>query len=242
MSGKKSFFSAFARLIESLSYNKKVEGTGKLVLVSALLLTVTSSFATEPLALIFVVIFGGILALASGKVKEWLLVSALSVFFATLVSLPLLLDIQLDTKTNISPTLFIGRAAASASIFTAFYGYLGWRGVVNGLRGSRVLEGIGEQLAFTLRFIPLFILKTDRMLMAREARVFEKKRKPLFQVAQSVAGDILAIGFNRAYWARLSFTSRTFGSRAGGHIYEDVKVREAVIFFVAIMLSVFCLV
>ncbi len=215
-----SFLSAIAGVLDGLSACGHSGLNGTLVLLSAVAVTVASSFSARLQALLLVVVVSGLMALAARKFSEWLFVTLAAFSFASIVSLPALAGFLRGGK--IAVPIFIARAVASASAFTAFYAVLGWRGLVSGLRGLAFLGFLGDELAFTVRFIPLFAWKTLRLISAREARLLVSNRNLSWIAVNSVAGSVLTSAYTKAYWARLAFASRSFGSRLKG---EAPRVR-----------------
>ncbi|MGB9708383.1 CbiQ family ECF transporter T component [Infirmifilum uzonense] len=242
MKAKDIVFSLTARILEELSSSETSLSYSSLVLIAGLLLTAVSSFSNSLLALAAVVVFSGVLAFASRKEKSWLIVTVISALFSFIVSFPVYISPQLNFKGSVDAATFIARATASASVFTAFYSYMGWRGLLNGLRGLKALGDMGEHVAFTLRFIPLFAFKADKMLVAREARVFTVNREPTWRISLSIVGDILAASFIKAYWARLAFTARNFGELRVKRGSYRADLGEITIVILAAILIVACLV
>ncbi|QOJ79364.1 hypothetical protein IG193_02565 [Infirmifilum lucidum] len=233
-----SFLSAIAGALDNLSARGHPGLNSTLALLSALAVTVASSFSTRLQALLLVVAASGLAALVARKFSEWLLVTLTALFFASLVSLPAIAGFLHGEKTPVP--VFVARAVASASAFTAFYAVLGWRGLVSGLRGLAFLGSLGDELAFTVRFIPLFAWKTLRLISAREARLLVKSRSFSWTAVNSVAGSVLASAYAKAYWARLAFASRNFDSRliGGAPPARPGKVDAAMVIFSAVLVFV----
>jgi len=203
-----TFLRAVPSVLDALSSGRASSLNSTLALLLGVLTTASAAFSARLWALAVAVVASGLLALIAGKLKEWLFVSTAALAFAASVSAPAVLGV-LPAK-GAPAAVFIARAVASASLFTAFYSLTGWRGFVEGVRGLGALGYLGDELAFTLRYIPLFTWKTLRLLSAREARLFTSSRRLTWRVVNSVAGSILAGAYAKAYWARLAYTARSF--------------------------------
>jgi len=207
-----TFLRAVAAVLDGLSAGG-AGLNGSLALLLGVAVTASASFGRRVEALAATVAFSGLLALGAGKLRGWLLAVSAALLSSAAVSAPALLGLLPARGPPV--WLFVARATASASALTAFFGLLGWRGLVEGLRGLG-LGYLGEELALTLRFTPLFAWRALRLLSAREARVLARSRRASWAVATSVAGSILAAAYRKARAVRLAYEARSFGARGGG--------------------------
>lgn len=243
MSETYRFFYIIASLTDGVSAGSRARVDERVLLLAGVSLTVAASFATRIPGLLASAALGGVLAAMAGKAREWLVVTLVAMFFSLVVSIPYILQL-IPSSAAVSPTLFIARVTVASSVFTGFYSYMGWLGLLKGLRRLKMLGGFENEIAFTLRFIPLFALRAARMLMAREARIFTTKieRKLAWKMHLSVAGDLIAGGFSKAYTSRLAFNARSFGGQRGEVRFGSIRLSDLGFAAVTILIAALCLV
>lgn len=199
------YFFELGDVLGKLLDSSRPRFTPSIGIVLSMLVTGIVSFSHTLHTFILALIFASIIAFATKKTREWLYVTFISIFFALVVALPVIL--LGETR---EPVVFILRVAASASLFTSMLGGLGWLGVVKGLNALGFVE-LSKQLGVLIRYIPEFIRKAQTSILAREARTFTVSRKNRWIIGMSLVGDLIYEGFRTSYWLSLATKSRYFG-------------------------------
>lgn len=180
----------------------------------------------------------GLLALAGGaalaawgrRVKAWLGVVAAALLLSLVINAPLLALSSLGGSAAPEALLTVLRAASAASVFSGYAICLGWRGLIEGLRGLGAPEGLASSLGLLLKYIPVFLRDLARILAAREARVLRRSYRLSWSMLASVAGEILVRGYARAEALRMAMEARSFGAGAlGRRPAPRFSLREAVL-------------
>ena len=168
-----------------------------------------ASFAKGVTACALALAGGAALAAWGGGSRAWLGVVAASLLFSLAVTAPLL---ALSAAPSLAaPALLAAlRAVSAASALTGFTVCLGWRGVVEGLRGLG-MPVLADSLGLLLKYIPLFLRDLAGILAAREARVLRGGLKLSWALLASAAGEVLVRGYARASALRMALEARSFG-------------------------------
>lgn len=127
-------------------------------------------------------------------------------------SLPLLLKSPLSDIRKIY--LFILRVTSSTLIFIAGIQALGWLNIARGMSIVEIPEELINSMFKTIKFIPIFINETLRMLIARSARIIggHISLKGLWFILAGIITDLIVKAHYKAIKMNLAITARTLGS------------------------------
>ncbi len=224
------FLNELAEIFDSINIEGKRDFLDPtLAAVSSIILTGMAAFTSDIKLLGVIFVVGGILVLSShSSFRIWIKIVTLITAYTLSVSIPavflipgrIIADISFSPVTlrvsyeGVMETLiFTLRAAASASIFTAFTLVLGWRRLMDGLRRLRIPKEIIQLLIFSIIYIPLFLKEALKMLSAREARIMRRiKLRDTWKVLATVIGDLMLRSYEVSWRLEKAVRARTFTS------------------------------
>ncbi|MCU7787553.1 cobalt transporter [Pyrobaculum sp. 3827-6] len=187
-----------ARAVAAFERVRKVPSFFPLIFLA---FTIFAAFAPWVEAAVVLAAVGGAAAWRGRGLREWVVVTSLSLAFALVVSLPALLGL-LEAKADV--VLFIARAASSSAVLTGGLLYCGWASLVESLRYVAP-----RPFLRMLELLPVQIYSLGRTAVvvaaAREART-PKFDKMAFAAA---VGDILIYGIERGRALRMAYEARS---------------------------------
>ncbi|MBS7631954.1 hypothetical protein KEJ47_10415, partial [Candidatus Bathyarchaeota archaeon] len=188
----KQFLESLAEVVETLNIEPITRRGQSLIVLLALVLTGAAAFSKSLLLSASFFVLSFLIACAGGKpLRPWIRIVSLTLGWVTLVSIPLpfmthiksdaiTLALTISWRVNSNGIyimiMFILRTIAAASIFTSIVYLIGWKGMVRGLVGLRVPREIIMLLLSSIVNIPLLLREVAKMMLAREARVFNDTR------------------------------------------------------------------
>ncbi len=198
-----------------------------LAVACSLVLACSVSFSKELLTPLTAVIISVVLLVAfKGDVSLWLRPVLFTLFVASLVSVPLLFiregkplaEVRLGSFSLYvtapgleEAALLVLRTVSAAAIFSAVLVHIGWRGVIDGLRGLRVPQELILMTGFVMKYVPVFLRDVCRTLAAREARILKKPSYlESWGLLSTVVGDIIVKGYWRAFRVEMALKARGF--------------------------------
>ena len=235
------------------------EGVSKLSLgagrvsppVSLVSLAIFASVASfiDPLPLrptsLIPLLLSGILALASGTLREF---SALALFTLGLVvpvALPLLMMTPgraLCCLSCVCITLeglyefsnFVFRCTNASVLTLSWILYAGFDSIIEGLRVLDPTGTVPKLAQMTIRYIPLSARELARIVAAREARLLDRKLARVWRVSATCYGDALLRCFERAKRVSLAISARDLGSKHVDPARSKAKFADALWIFAAL--------
>ncbi len=211
------FLEEVAEIFEILNYeNPKVFLNPSIAIFSAIVLTFIASFSagfTVPLMIIF---FSFVLCiLLRINFRRWAKPVLFILFIAVSVSSPLLIaqigGVEISNRNWEDAVFLILRATAATSIFIVIIAHLGWLKLLKGLRGIGLPEELVFMTGFLIKYTPMFLRDTCRMIAAREARMLgESSYKTIWFGNVSIIGDLLVRGYERGLRLNAALKARSF--------------------------------
>ena len=214
-----AFLEEIAEIFEILNYeNPKVFLNPPIAILSAIILTFTTSFSVGLLIPLLIMFFSLILsALLRINVRRWIKPVLFILFITIFVSLPLFLaqisGVNISNKNWEDAVYLILRSTAAASIFITIIAHLGWLNLLKGLRNIGIPEEIVSMTGFLIKYTPIFLRDACRMIAAREARLMGKTSYKIIWLTNiSVIGDLLVRGYERGLRLNAALKARSFSS------------------------------
>jgi len=222
-----SFLNGIADVLEVFSIERGEEGLPdcRAVLISFIVIAAAVSFSRTiypPLIVLFMIPF---LARAFNvKIKRTLKVIAAVAIFVIAITLPMALyqayvsyslevggfvsNFTLMVMENSLPLLL--RSITAAAIVTLMVQSLGLIGLIRGFRGLKFPSRALFVLMMYIRYIPIMLRHTTKLLSAREARLVSKvnKLKNSWLILSTVVGSLLMRGFDKAYKLQMALRAR----------------------------------
>ncbi|MCY0867802.1 MAG: energy-coupling factor transporter transmembrane component T [Desulfurococcus sp.] len=221
------FIEELREVMEALSTGSPVFSFNPSVAVaSAVILASTASFTRGLLAPSLILLASILLAfLLKIDLKAWVKPVVFIAILVGLASTPLLFTTP-DSTVAVIPlgslalrvswsglreaTALTLRAVAATSSLTAILLYLGWRGLVEGLRGLHLPRELVFMTGLLARYIPLFLSDALSMMAAREARILKPDRRLAFKSISSIIGELLLRGYEVAWRLEKAVKARSF--------------------------------
>jgi cobalt/nickel transport system permease protein len=200
-------------VFEELAPEREPLFSPPLGLALAVAATASASFAKGVTACAAALAGGAVLAAWGKGFKAWISVVLASLLFSLAVTAPLLAITATPFSAAPAASLAALRAVSAASAFTGFTICLGWRGVVEGLRGLGA-PALASSLGLLLKYIPIFLRDLAGILAAREARAMRSDLKLSWALLASAAGEVLVRGYARAVALRMALEARSFAGAA----------------------------
>lgn len=200
-------------VFEELAPEREPLFSPPLGLALAVAVTAAASFAKGVAACAAALAGGAVLAAWGKGFKAWIDVVSASLLFSLAVTAPLLAVAAAPSDAAPAAFLAVLRAVSAAAVFTGFTVCLGWRGVVEGLRGLG-MPALAFSLGLLLKYIPIFLRDLAGVLAAREARAMRKGLKLSWTLLASAAGEVLVRGYARAEALRMALEARSFAGSA----------------------------
>jgi cobalt/nickel transport system permease protein len=221
-----SFLEGLAETINTLNYDSSSKFFNpSIAMLSTLILTGLASFSLNfKLQLLILFLSFLLMLLARSRIYPWLKIIAITTLWAATVSTPLIftfsgglasvtlgwVELGISLEGLYLMIMFTIRVVAAASVFTAFIFILGWRGVIDGLRGLKVPGSIVSLISLSIVYIPFLIREMVRMLSAREARIVRKTGfRKLWYVLASVVGDLILRSYEHAWRLEKAIKARS---------------------------------
>lgn len=183
--------------------------------------TAISSNFIVPCMTIMISLFLLVLGFKYGTLRVYTIFKPLAmiVLIAFISSSPILLNIVPGSIVDVY--LFILRATASTLIFISGVHVLGWLNIIKGMMVLGIPASILEYMLKTIKFIPLFMSETLRILIARTARILSVegastiRLRRMWCILASVIADLIVKTHYRALMFNLAFTARTLNPHMG---------------------------
>jgi energy-coupling factor transporter transmembrane protein EcfT len=231
-----SFLEELAETINALNHESNSNFFNpSIAILSALLLTGSASFSSgfkTPLLILCLSLL--IMLLARSRIYSWLKIVAITALWAITVSTPLIftspgslanialgpVELRISLEGFYLMATFTVRVVAAAAVFTAFIFILGWRRMVDGLRGLKMPEVATSLISLSIIYIPYLIREMVKMLSAREVRIVRKTGfRELWYVLASVVGDLMLRSYEHAWRLEKAIKARSINPnspKAGG--------------------------
>ncbi|MEM2961139.1 MAG: energy-coupling factor transporter transmembrane component T [Candidatus Bathyarchaeia archaeon] len=223
----KRFLESLAEVVETLNIEPITCKGHSLIVLVALILTGAAAFSKSPSLSASFLALSFLIAYAGGRpLRPWIRIVLLTLGWVTLISIPLpfmtnikseaiALAVPMSWKVNSHGIyimiLFILRAVAAASIFTSIIYLIGWKGMLRGLEGLHVPREIILLLVSSIVNIPILLREMAKMMLAREARVFNDTRlKDLWAILATVLGGLIVKSYEHAGRAEKAISARSF--------------------------------
>lgn len=215
-----SFLNEVAEVLEAFSIetsSRKGSPEPRALLISFIALAVAASFSRGVYPPIIALATAILLSRALGvKLKRMAKAAALISMFILAVTLPMALyQAYLDQAPlsdssallwGLAPLLL--RCVAATSALVLMTQSLGLMGLIRALRGLRVPPRALLILVLFLRYIPIMLRDTIKLLSAREVRMVSSSVKDHWLMLSTVASGLLIKGFERAYRLQMAFKAR----------------------------------
>uniref|UniRef100_A0A7C4BAW7 Energy-coupling factor transporter transmembrane protein EcfT n=1 Tax=Thermofilum pendens TaxID=2269 RepID=A0A7C4BAW7_THEPE len=218
----RAFLERVSSVLDELSEARSPSTSARLVLALGLIVNIEAAFAKGMLTPLLAVVFGAFLSLQVGKARSWLAATCLALAFSSVVALPAFAAEQLAERG----ILLVARSTGAAAAFTGVVAHLGWYGLLVALEQLRLPRSALMRVALTLRMIPTFTRDAARMLLAREARLFSRKRHYSWSVLASVVGDMLLLGYRRSRALAMAIEARSLGARSARARFRVLPSRK----------------
>ena len=135
------------------------------------------------------------------------------------------------------------KTTSATLIFTTLISYLGWRGLLEGLRGLKVPWELTFATGLHIKYIFVMVRCVNSMITAREAKVFNKGKLGIWKVLASIVGDLMLKGYERGYILEKAINARTFTRFSPRNGIRKLGLNELMLLtFTVIMLTVFTLI
>ncbi len=109
-----------------------------------------------------------------------------------------------------SVSMFLARTISSTIVFILMIRVIGWWNIVGGLEKIRAPRILVEMIYQTVKFIPLFLGETLKLLVARDARILGKTRiSSLWRVLSSIVGELIVKAYYRSTILDMALRART---------------------------------
>ena len=230
------FLLSASSVFEELAPERKPLFSPPLGLTFAVAVTAAVSFAKGVAACAAALAGGAVLAAWGKGFEAWIGVVFASLLFSLAVTAPLLAVAAAPSSAAPAAFLAVLRAVSAAAVFTGFTVCLGWRGVVEGLRGLG-MPALAFSLGLLLKYIPIFLRDLAGVLAAREARAMRKGLKLSWTLMASAAGEVLVRGYARAEALRMAFEARSFAGSASA-VERRMRLSKVEVALLAYALSV----
>ncbi|MHC1627283.1 MAG: energy-coupling factor transporter transmembrane component T family protein [Candidatus Nezhaarchaeales archaeon] len=221
-----SFLNGIADVLEVFSIERREEGLPdcRAILISFIAIAAAVSFSKTiypPLIALSMIPF---LARALNvRIKRTLKVITVVAIFVIAITLPMALyqaylsyglragfasSFTLMIMENGLPLLL--RSIAAAAIVTLMVQSLGLTGLIRGFRGLKFPSRALFVLMIYIRYIPIMLRHTTKLLSAREARLVSKmnRLRNSWLILSTVVGSLLMRGFDKAYKLQMAFRAR----------------------------------
>ncbi|RLE71499.1 MAG: hypothetical protein DRJ37_04835 [Thermoprotei archaeon] len=186
--------------------------------LSALILAFTASFSQKTLVPLFLILASVAMAFfLEIDLKLWIKPVVLTFLATVVISAPLILlpenaFLFKPEISRIEEALFlILRATAASAIFTILIIHIGWTKLLEGLRGLCLPEEFVFLIGFSIKYIPVFLRDTCKLVAAKEARMLKGlKYKTAWRSMAAVAGEILLRSYEKSLKLHLALNARMF--------------------------------
>lgn len=106
--------------------------------------------------------------------------------------------------------MFIIRTLSSSIIFVLMLRIIGWWNLIRGLELIKTPRIIIEMVYQTVKFIPLFLSETLKLLMAREARVLGKTNTHhIWGSLSSIVAELMVKAYHKSAMLNMALSART---------------------------------
>lgn len=194
-----------------------------------LVLFSTSTAFTSPFPLCLTTaipfVLSASLAVLSRKARDVVKVVAVASAHLTIISTPLLFitegeqiasldlgfaDLSITWEGLWTALEFFLRCLGAISVAVSWMAYAGFQNILQGLRAIDPGGTITSMAFLTVRYIPLAIRESQRLVAAREARLMVKRSlRASWLVLASCCGDLFLRCFNRAWKVGLALKARS---------------------------------
>ena len=166
--------------------------------------------------------------------------------FTLLVMLPMTIYGYLFMDTHVKTTLqqlvidtiapLLLRVSVATGSLVLLLNFIGYVNLIRGLALLGTPRNIVFMLALLMRFIPVMLRDTLRILAAREARIISRgtSYKHVWGLISTVAGDILARSSNRAWRMQLALKAKGIDNTLITHRAERPNVTSIVFLVVSL--------
>lgn len=138
------------------------------------------------------------------------------------------LALEVTREGLLEATSLIIRAAAASASFTAILLHIGWRGLIDGLRGLRLPAELAFSIGLYIRYVPAFLRDALSMVAAREARLLRPRgTKFAWGALASVVGELILRGYERAWRLEKALRARMFSSLETGRCARGLGAGDA---------------
>ena len=138
---------------------------------------------------------------------------------------------------NIIPLLL--RSMAAVALITIIVQSIGLMGLIKTLKSLGVPSKILFILTIYIRYIPIMLRQTTKLLSAREARITSKvsKIRSTWFILSTVAGSLLIRGFDKAYKLQLAFKARGLSYEVIPSLRRKMNSQDVVIIALTFILA-----
>ncbi len=106
--------------------------------------------------------------------------------------------------------MFIIRTLSSSIIFILMLRVIGWWNIIKGLELVRTPRIIIEMIYQTVKFIPLFLNETLKLLTAREARILGKTSiRNVWDSLSSIVAELIVKAYYKSVMLNMALNART---------------------------------
>ncbi len=124
------------------------------------------------------------------------------------ISTPAIIVYGLD-----SVYMFIARTLSSTIVFTSMLYVTGWWNIIRGLRIVKTPGMIIELVYQTIKFIPLFLNESLKLLSAREARVLERTSTTnTWRLLSNIVAELVIKAYHRSLTMNMALNARTLST------------------------------
>ncbi len=110
--------------------------------------------------------------------------------------------------------MFITRVLAASLTFMILSQIIGWWNIIRGLELIKTPRIVTEMIYQTIKFIPLFITETLKLIAAREARILCRKNiSSIWRALSSIVGDIIIKSYYRSTMFNMALNARTLSNK-----------------------------
>lgn len=222
-----------------------------IALLSALVLTISTSLSNNILHQIMTLIFSiVVLIYTKSPFKPWFKIVLFTTALSIMITSPYLFTLTRGSSSvnkevfhfinSYDVLAFIMRTASSVSIFVSFLTVLGWHGVLDGLASFKVPKSVLLMISIVIVNIPLIIREIFKFLLAREARIISKMNlKTAWYLLSSVAGDLLIRCYYRSWMLNKALRARTFDDSLPFYKYRNKITGKDFILISSVIILIF---
>lgn len=251
------FLENLTEVAEILNYSSSNSSLNpSLAIISAVVITSITSF-NKGLIIPTLILIISLLLIPLLKIEtyRWFKTMIFIVIMSSIISLPLLfitpgieiirfnmgfyvLIISFEGLYNMLS--FIVRVTAAASIFTIFMMYIGWYGVIEGLRGLKIPEEIVLLIAFFMKYVSIFLREILKILVARESRLLSRtSMSRLWFILSTVIGELVIRGYERAWIFEKALKARTFNNISPKYKQRELGLNDLMLLLLTFIFVVF---